>query len=203
VTVTVIVFARAPEPGAAKTRLIPRLGAAGAAELHARMTRRALDTARAAFPGAVELCCAPDAAHPFFRDIGGVRLAEQGPGDLGERMHRALVRAGGPAILIGSDCPALTPDYLHAAGTALKGGAEAVLGPAEDGGYVLIGARQSIPALFGGIEWGSAGVLDAQCERLRALGWRWAELAPLWDVDRPEDLERLRGLAPELLAGLA
>lgn len=202
-TVTVIVFARAPQPGAAKTRLIPRLGAAGAAELHARMTRRALDTARAAFPGAVELCCAPDAAHPFFRDIGGVRLGEQGAGGLGERMHRALVRASGPALLIGSDCPALTPGYLHAAAAALENGAEAVLGPAEDGGYVLIGARQSVPALFAGIGWGSAGVLDAQRERLRALGWRWAELAPLWDVDRPADLERLRGLAPELLAGLA
>lgn len=202
-TVSVIVFARTPEPGAAKTRLIPRLGAAGAAELHARMTRRALDTACAAFPGAVELCCAPDAAHPSFRDIGAVRLEEQGPGDLGERMHRALARAVGPALLIGSDCPALTPGYLHAAAAALESGAEAVIGPAEDGGYVLIGARRSVPALFTGIEWGSAGVLDAQRERLRALGWRWAELARLWDVDRPADLERLRGLAPELLAGLA
>ncbi len=206
---TIIVFAKAPVPGAVKTRLIPALGAAGAARFAERLVRQAIDTAQAALPGAVELCCAPDATHPFFRGIEGVTLAEQGAGDLGARMHRALERAlrgAGAALLIGADCPALSGDHLHAAADALRGDSDVVLGPAEDGGYVLIGARRVVPELFQEITWGGARVLDQQRDRLRALGWRWSELPPLWDVDRPEDLERVRrhvagGAA--LLAGLA
>ena len=205
----IIVFAKAPVPGAAKTRLIPALGERGAARLHERFVRRTVETARTAFPGAVELCCAPDASHPFFRGIEGVRLDEQGGGDLGARMHRALartLRGADAAVLIGADCPALTSDDLLAAAARLAEGADAVLGPADDGGYVLIGARRVVPELFDGIAWGGARVLDEQRDRLRALGWRWSELPPLWDVDRPEDLERIRhGVAggAALLAGLA
>ena len=110
---TVIVFARAPVPGRAKTRLIPALGAAGAARLAARLTEHALSAAKAARLGPVELWCAPDSAHRFFADCArryGVALRPQGAGDLGARMHRALARSA-PAILIGSDIPAMTRAY--------------------------------------------------------------------------------------------
>lgn len=190
----IIVFARAPVPGAAKTRLIPALGAEGAARLHARLVERTLATACAAGVGPVELCCAPDAAHPFFAACAarfGVALTAQGAGDLGERMHRALAVAL-PAVLIGSDCPAMTAESLRAASDALRDGCDLAFGPAEDGGYVLVAANRVPRETFAGIPWGSPVVMAAQRSRLRALGLRWKELDVLWDVDRPDDLGRLR-----------
>ena len=201
-TTRIIVFARAPVPGEAKTRLIPALGAEGAARLHARLVERTLATACAAGVGAVELCCAPDATHPFFAACAarfGVALTAQGAGDLGARMHRALA-AGLPAALVGSDCAAMTPDYLRAADAALRDGCDLVLGPAEDGGYALVGANRLSPGCFEHIPWGGPDVMATQRLRLRACGLRWTELAPLWDLDRPGDLERLRALQPDLLA---
>jgi rSAM/selenodomain-associated transferase 1 len=198
----VIVFAKAPVAGAAKTRLIPALGAAGAARLHERLIDRALATASGAGLGPVELWCAPDSTHPFFASRAarfGVSPTEQGPGDLGERMHRALA-AGLPALLIGADCPALTPEYLRDAAAALAAGDDAVLGPAEDGGYVLVAARRIRPEVFARIRWGGSHVMEEQRARLGALGWRWSELPPLWDVDRPADLARLRDGIPEVAA---
>jgi hypothetical protein len=200
-TARIIVFAKAPIPGEAKTRLIPALGTAGAARLHARLVDRALATACAAGLGAVELCCAPDSAHPFFADRAarfGVRLTEQGAGDLGARMQRALAAAL-PAVLIGSDCPAMTAEYLREAGRALTAGHGAVLGPAEDGGYVLVALARSHSEAFTGIGWGGPDVMVQQRARFRDIGWRWSELPTLWDVDRPEDLARLRGPLAELL----
>jgi len=198
----VIVFAKAPVPGSAKTRLIPALGAAGAARFHARLVERALGTACAASLGPVELCCAPDRSHPFFTECAarvGVSLTDQGTGDLGERMHRALA-ADLPAVLIGADCPAMTPDYLREAAAALAAGQDVALGPAEDGGYVLIAANRIRPDAFARIGWGGPDVMEEQRARLREIGWRWSELPPLWDVDRPEDLARIRSGVPGVAA---
>lgn len=195
--IPVVVFARAPVAGAAKTRLAPRLGADGAARLHAALVERTVRTALDAGLGPVELCCAPDVAHPFFAHCAAryrIALAAQEPGDLGARMHAALARVApqaGGALLIGSDCPAMTAGYLRAAAAALTAGADAVLGPAEDGGYVLIGLRRAAAEVFEAIAWGAPDVLAATRARLAALGWRWRELAALWDVDRPQDLDRL------------
>ena len=189
-----IVFARAPEAGRVKTRLIPLLGEKAAARLHARLVERALRTARAAGFSQVELYCSPGIKNEFFKKMQmqfDVRLRPQGHGDLGERMYRALRRHPG-AVLIGSDCPALRPADLRAAARALRGGADAVLAPAEDGGYALIGARRAARTLFDGVDWGSARVLAQTQRRLRRLGWRWTELRTVWDVDRPEDVLRLR-----------
>jgi rSAM/selenodomain-associated transferase 1 len=200
VSIRIIIFAKAPQPGEVKTRLIPVLGPAGAASLHEYLVAHALAIAKSAEVGPVELCCAPDASHSFFAACAAKRevvLTEQGPGDLGDRMHRAATRALSEAagvILIGADCAVMTPEYLRAAAAALDEGSTVVVGPAEDGGYVLIALARPDPALFDGIRWGSAHVLEETRARLRILGWRWRELATLWDVDRPVDLERL----PEL-----
>lgn len=194
----VIVFARAPEPGRCKTRLIPALGPEGAAALHRRLVRHTLDTALAAGAGSVELWCAPDTRHAFFEECRAalaVPLVAQPGGDLGQRMAGAFaaVLAGRPhALLLGSDAPSLTAADLRQAGDALAGGAEVVIVPAEDGGYVLIGLARPAAAIFQGIDWGSDRVLAQTLERLRGLGRRCVQLPARWDVDRPEDLARLR-----------
>jgi uncharacterized protein len=190
-----IVFARAPLPGRVKTRLIRALGAAGAASLSLELLERALATACAARCGSVELHCAPHARHPVFRRLArryGIRLRAQAGDDLGARMHRALEGSGRPAVLIGSDCPELRAGDLRAAARALAEGADAVIAPAEDGGYALIGLRRASPVLFDGVGWGGPAVLGETRARLARLGWSWRELRTLWDVDRPADLARLR-----------
>ena len=192
-----IVFARAPQPGAVKTRLIPLLGANGAAALHVRLVKHALVTACEASPHRVELHCAPDASDPFFRscaDHYGVPIQSQAGSDLGARMLAAFrhsLRAHAGVLLIGSDCPALTARHLRQAQRALDEGNDAVFVPCEDGGYALVGLRRAEPALFEGMPWGGENVMAETRSRLTALGWRWRELETLWDVDRPEDYARL------------
>lgn len=193
----VIVFAKAPRPGEVKTRLIPLLGAGGAVDLHVQLVRHALEAAAAALLRPVELHCAPDASDPFFRFCGshyGVTLRAQAGDGLGARMHAAFTQALAAyarVLLIGSDCPALTPRHLQQAEQALRDGADAVFVPCEDGGYALIGLQRVDAALFDGIAWGSASVMEETRSRLRRLGWNWRELETLWDVDRPEDYQRL------------
>jgi rSAM/selenodomain-associated transferase 1 len=195
----VIVFARAPRPGAVKTRLVPLLGAEGAAGLHARLVKQVLETARAAGFQPIELHVTPERDHPFFRSCAGrhgVTLAQQAPGDLGARMLAAFESAlavHGRVLLVGSDCPALTARHLREAEHVLRKGADAAFIPCEDGGYALIGLRRIDARLFEGIAWGTASVMAETRVRLRELGWSWRELETLWDVDRPEDYERLVG----------
>jgi rSAM/selenodomain-associated transferase 1 len=199
----VVVFARAPRPGSVKTRLIPALGPEGAAAVHVKLVEHALETARAASFGRAELHCDPDADDAFFRYCAGrygVVLVAQTGGDLGARMLAACDAAlteSGRVLLIGSDCPALTARHLRQAERALREGDDAVFVPCEDGGYALIGLRRADPRLFEDIAWGSGRVMADTRSRLEALGWRWRELETLWDVDRPEDYQRL------LDAGLA
>lgn len=198
--VPVLVFTRTPVPGRVKTRLIPAIGPERAANLHRAMLWRAVATAVDAGIGPVELWCSPSRDHPYLRDIErefDAALRIQSGADLGARMHRALTSkcgAGAGAVLIGTDCPFLESADLQRAAQALRAGADAVLGPAEDGGYYLIGVRRSRMQVFSGIDWGSARVLDATRERLEALGWQWHELTLRRDVDRPDDLQALEKL---------
>lgn len=193
----VAVFAKAPRTGLVKTRLIPVLGEAGATRLHAALVERTLATALAAGVGPVELWCSPDAGDPFFQSQAqrlGAGLAVQPEGDLGARMAAAFDAAFGEnhaMLLIGCDCPAFEADHLRAAAAALAAN-DAVFVPAEDGGYVLVGLARAVPSLFEGIPWGTGEVMARTRDRLREAGARWAELPALWDVDRPEDVERLR-----------
>lgn len=208
---SIIVFARAPEPGAAKTRLIPLLGAERAAALQRLLIDRALETALAAGVGRVELWCAPSAQHPLLTHSTqrhGVDAVSQCDGDLGARMQHAAaatLAAAARVIIIGTDCPALTADDLRAAAAALEAPHDAVLIPAEDGGYVLIGLNWWDARLFSDMAWGGAQVMTATRARLAALKWRWHELPPSWDVDRPADFARLQasGLIRDLDDALA
>ena len=198
--IPVLIFTRTPAPGKVKTRLIPAIGAERAANLHRAMLWRTVATATAAAVGPVTVWCDRGGEHPFITEIQrefAVLLAVQEGANLGERMHRALCTqpAGGcGAVLIGADCPFLETGDLQQAAAALRAGLDAVIGPAQDGGYYLIGARASDQALFSGITWGSHSVLAATRRNCRALGWRWRELAMRRDVDRPEDLEALADL---------
>ena len=193
-SVAVAILAKAPLPGFAKSRLAPALGAARAAALQARFIERAVATARAANIGPVTLWAAPDREHPAFQTLAalfGVALARQPEGDLGVRMLAALDAARGPALVIGTDCPALEPDHLRAAADALAGGVDAVVVPVEDGGYALIGLREAEPRLFADMPWSTAAVMAETRRRLTRLGLSWREPAHLWDVDEPADLEHL------------
>ena len=202
--VAIAILAKAPLPGLAKTRLAAVLGADGAANLQARFIAHTVTTAQSAAVGPVTLWVAPDHHHPVFRAIvaiPGVALAAQPEGDLGARMMAAIAAAGGPAVVIGTDCPALTPEHLRAAARALADGIDVVIIPVDDGGYGLIGMQRAEPALFENMAWSTASVMAETRRRLTRLGLSWREPARLWDVDVPADLDRLAGAGLASLMG--
>lgn len=188
-----IVFAKAPVPGYAKTRLATTLGDEGAARLASRMLGHTLDSALAAALGPIELCCAPDTAHPQFvlaQQSPRISISEQGSGDLGERMERAIARGlehHRAVLLIGTDAPGLDASALRRAATALRTH-EAVAAPASDGGYVLIGLSRRAPGLFAGVAWSTPEVMAQTRTRAGMLGIDLFELPTLHDVDGPADL---------------
>jgi rSAM/selenodomain-associated transferase 1 len=185
----IVIFAKQPVPGRVKTRLIPALGAEGAARLAGAMLERTVAEAQATgLP--VELCGEPDAAAWFE---GDVMKTAQGEGDLGQRLARAAHRVleDEPVLLIGADCPALDRRRLRAAADALAAH-DAVIHPAEDGGYVLLGLTRFDPSLFEGIAWSTGTVGADTVERIEALGWSLDVRETLADVDEPADL-RLTG----------
>ncbi|HEV8646661.1 MAG TPA: TIGR04282 family arsenosugar biosynthesis glycosyltransferase [Burkholderiales bacterium] len=205
----ILIFARAPVAGSVKTRLIPLLGDHGAAALYRSLVERALTVASESGVGRVELWCTPTIDDDFFsacRDRFHVTLHRQREGDLGARMLNAFEQAltrSRHVLLTGSDCPSLTAADLRAAASALREGRDAVFCPAEDGGYVLVGLSQAMPALFEAMTWGTATVMEETRQRLRNLGWHWHELPAHWDVDRPQDYQRLvrEGFLPTMDSG--
>ena len=204
--VAIAILAKAPVPGAVKTRLVMMLGVDGAASLQDRFIRRTVDVAAQAATGPITLWADPNERHPIFGALSqrySLSLARQPSGDLGGRMLAAIVQANGPALVTGTDCPTLTAAHLRDAADALRSGAEVVVIPADDGGYVLIGMRKPVPELFSDMAWGTDTVMTETRRRLTQLGLPWREPAQLWDVDRPTDVRRMRreGLS-ELLAGI-
>ncbi len=187
-------MARQPVPGKVKTRLQPALGEQGAAELHRQMmlhtwkTLGCLGQTRA-------LWVEGDPADKTFDECRAAEAeirVQQGE-DLGQRMELAFtesLRSHARVVMVGSDCPSLDADYLSQASSALRDH-DAVLGPAMDGGYVLIGLRRHAPALFRGMAWGESTVYAATVAVLEQLGWKWCALRSLPDIDRPEDLRYL------------
>lgn len=192
--VRIVIFAKAPLPGFAKTRLIAALGRQGAADLARALLEHALFEAIRARVGAVELCVTPSAADSFWQLLPlpqSVYLTDQGEGDLGARMARAaerVIAAGESVLLIGTDCPQLDAEQLQQAAYALQY-AEATLAPAFDGGYVLLGLTRFDLSVFSGIAWSTNRVLAATLDRLERLQWRVKTLPTLHDIDEPSDLQ--------------
>lgn len=197
--VGVAVFAKAPVAGLAKTRLIPRLGAEGAADLQRRLIERALATALAAKVGPVSLWCAPDVKHETFVSLAANRpidLHEQTGGDLGARMLHAFetLTPNFPLLLVGTDCPVLTPAHLVECAAILRRSADAVFLPTEDGGYALVGLCKPVPTLFDEMPWGTERVMAETRTRAQRAALCIAEPIMVWDLDEPADYDRARSL---------
>lgn len=188
-----LVFARQPIAGNAKTRLVPAYAAAQAAAIADFLIRATVAQAVARWPGAIYLCGAPDADHPLFHELARhpkVHLRAQGPGDLGAKMYDALrfgIARHGAAAVLGCDVPHCPGAVLTRAYTLLARGWNP-LGPAMDGGYYLIGLRRASAGLFNRMPWGGAGVLRATRVRARRLGIAFELLPVLRDIDTAADV---------------
>ena len=192
-------FAKWPEAGRVKTRLMPELGAVGALDAHIRLALAVLDNLCATgypvefwWDRSVDDC--PGDAAEIIEELGSAGLVQrvQEGGTLGERMHRALgqsLRNYDRALVVGSDCPSVDPDYARHA-VACLADYDVVLGPSDDGGYVLNGASRVAEGMLDDIAWGTPDVLVQTRERLEASELSYCLLEPRWDVDEPEDWAR-------------
>lgn len=200
---SIIIFAKAPVAGQVKTRLIPYLHAVQAAALHKNLVEHTLSTAIKDRQNNVELWCTPDVQHPFFKlceERYNVVLKKQQGTTLGERMTHAFnetLQYSRFAIILGTDCPILSISDIEHALEKLQHAYDAVISPAEDGGYALLGLAVPRPELFEGINWGHDNVLSQTRHIINKAKLRYCELNTLWDIDRPEDYERLK-IHPEL-----
>lgn len=201
-----LLFTKRPDPGRAKTRLIPVLGEEGAAALHGRLARHAADVARAVRTQPLRrvACVAPDSwcyrAAELLGD--GLEAWPQGDGNLGDRLGRAFARAfedgASRVVVYGSDCPDLGAKLIDDAFRALRTH-DACFGPAADGGYYLLGLAWPIPSVFEGVPWSSDDTGRITLERLAAARAWVRHLPTLRDLDLPADLDALRTHHPDLL----
>lgn len=190
-----IVFTRYPEAGKTKIRLIPALGPEGAAELHRQMTEHTLKQVKQLKrqrPLSLEVRYTGGSRHLVQQWLGrNISCRPQGGGSLGERMRQAFqqaFQAGMERVLIiGTDCPSLGAGLIQQAFVALED-SDLVLGPAEDGGYYLIGLKKPIPQLFDKIPWGTDKVRKETLRIAEGIGLQTRLLEPLRDIDRPQDL---------------
>lgn len=194
----ILIFAKAPVPGACKTRLAAGVGAPRAARVYHSMLAAVTAGAAEAELAPVSLWCTPGTGHAAFHRLRArynVALRRQPSGELGRRMHGALasaLRGAQYAVLVGSDCPFLAPSHLETALAHLRAGDDAVFAPTRDGGYALVGMRRPEPRLFRGLHWSTPGVMPGTRRRLRRLEWTWSELATVSDVDERGDFVRAR-----------
>lgn len=192
----IIIFAKAPLAGFAKTRLIPALGEQGAAQLAQHLFDYAIQEALAADLGSVELCLTPSLKHDCWNSFNLPKtliITEQGEGDLGKRMARASEKAlsyNQGVLLMGTDCPEVDRYYLRLAAEELSCH-DACLTPVSDGGYALMGLNAFHSTLFDNIPWSTEKVSSLTLERFRYLDWQVAHLKELHDIDEPEDLKYL------------
>lgn len=192
--IRIIIFAKAPVAGQVKTRLIPALGAVGAARLARRMLAHTVDKAFAAGVGTVELCASPSMHDPAWHRPTlppELQWSDQGEGELGERMARAARRwldAGQPLLLIGTDCPELDCQMLQTAAQSLSDH-DAAIAPTADGGYALLGLNRFDATVFDNIRWSTDTVARETLSRLETLGWSVHRLPSLHDIDEAADLQ--------------
>jgi len=194
-----IVFIKAPQPGKCKTRLIPFMSAEQASEFYKELVINCLDKAVTLESTDVVIYTYPDIKHPYIKALGErypVTLKLQVGTDLGERMHHAIQQSlqhYERCVLIGTDCPVLAPPYIDKAFKALDQH-DMVLGPAKDGGYVLIGATKIEPGLFENVKWGTNTVLQQSLNNNAAAAYKTHLLNTLWDIDTPEDYIKYQSL---------
>lgn len=205
---TLIIFAKAPVAGHVKTRMQPFLSTHQSAQLHRNLIEKTLSVVTGCKIPQIELWVGSD--HDYWSLMLGtyqhnISIHLQQGEDLGQRLlfasQSALARSAA-VLMIGTDCPDIDEDYLNTAAELLTT-KHAVLGPAMDGGYVLLGVKDVLPGLFQHIEWGGDKVCQHTRQRLQAHNLEWVELDVLNDIDRPEDLIDLERFHPELLKGLA
>ncbi len=189
-----MIFTKAPEPGMVKTRLIPALGRRYSAQLYQRMLLSTISKATQAGFTSVQLWVSGNPNHLLFMQIKkryGISIYQQRGRDLGTRMYNAfnsVLRNNGSAVVIGCDCPSLNKADLVLARQALCDDYAAVLGPATDGGYYLLGLRQLHPKVFNNIDWSTSSVAATTAERIGSLDWRLKELVKHRDIDTSADL---------------
>lgn len=199
-----MVFARAPIPGKTKTRLIPALGKKDAARLHAALVDQTLSLLQSIDDVNTTLWCTPSTEDAFFQSCAeqyGIALETQSGQDLGTRMQNAfetMLRSAPWAIILGTDCPDLEIIDVHQAIDAMRNGVDAVVGPAFDGGYYLLGLRRATASLFQEMPWGTENVWEETRTRMQQLGWNYTTTTWHHDLDRPEDLEHFSNL-PDFL----
>jgi len=194
----IVIFAKAPVPGRVKTRLIPALGAEGAARLAREMLAETVEEALATGL-TVELCGDPDSAE-WYEARPGLAPTGQGEGDLGERLARAAARVlrDESILLVGADCPGVDRGRLRAAADALED-QDAVIHPAHDGGYALLGLRRFDRSVFEGIDWSTPVVAAQTVARIERLGWSLHVGETLRDIDEPEDLRHCEERSDEAI----
>tara|TARA_R110000772_G_scaffold26400_14_gene68138 strand:+ start:82 stop:699 length:618 start_codon:yes stop_codon:yes gene_type:complete len=190
----IVMFAKAPVPGKVKTRLIPALGEQGALDLYLWLLQRQMLVLNNSRLCSTQLWVDQNPEYPVFKQFKGVIKVQKGQ-SLGDRMADAVqtvLRHYKAVLIIGSDCPEIDDAYLEQALLRLNDNAtDVVLGPALDGGYVLIGMKQACEALFEGIEWGTESVRRDTLKLISSHGLTHAELPFLRDIDTAEDLKSL------------
>ena len=188
----IIVFVKAPRPGFVKTRLAVVIGDVAACKAYRQLTAAVL-TKLTSLPN-VEIRFTPDDAKDEIKSWlrKGWGAKPQGEGDLGQRMHHAFKEADGPAIIIGSDCPYLETSDLQAASDTLQTH-DAVMGPAADGGFWLIGLATPCPAIFEGVHWSTHTVLIETLANAELMNLSFQLLRELIDVDTVEEWKKWSG----------
>lgn len=187
----IILFARVPIAGQVKTRLIPALGEQGACLLHERLLQKVLSLVASQQLCHVELWLDQAGEHPLLNELSFPTYVQQGT-DLGERLSHAAQSGFArhqQLLFIGADCPDMDELYLEAALQQLAAENQVVLGPALDGGYVLLGMKGKYLTLFADINWGSAKVLQQTLDKVDQQQLKYALLTALPDIDRPDDLK--------------
>ncbi len=198
-----LIFTKSPVLGEVKTRLQPEYSTGQSLIIHKRLMLNTLELSKDLAGFDVELCCTPDRNTLFFLDCENnfpITLNNQQGADLGERMAFAFsvaLQTYEKVVVIGTDCPDIDKDYITQAFDALNEN-NAVIGPAADGGYVLLGLRKFSLELFTNISWSSDKVFSQTQKVLNDLSWKYKELGIMHDLDRPEDLLRHENLLNEI-----
>lgn len=199
-----LIFTKAPVLNEVKTRLQPDYTPEQSLALHQKLVKHTLSAVTKTGCYDAELCCSPNRQHMFFLECEKdfpISLNDQLGDDLGERMAFAIsssLQLNHKVIIIGTDCPELNEEYISQAFDALDK-FDSVIGPAADGGYVLLGLKKFSSELFQNFSWGSDSVFSQTRKVLKDLSWTCHELGIMHDIDRPEDLLRHKDLFKDII----